>query len=371
MGYDAFGLPAEQYAVQTGQHPRVTTEANIDDLPRAAAPAGRRPRRAPVASPPSTRATTSGPSGSSCRSSAPGTTPTPAKARPIEELVAELDAGTREPATGTNPFGRPWAELDEVERRQVVDAHRLAYLHEAPVNWCPGLGTVLSNEEVTADGRVRARQLPGVPASAEAVDDADHRLRRPADRRPGPDGLAGVAEADAAQLDRPLDRCADRLPGPRPTTVEVFTTRPDTLFGATYMVLAPEHPLVDAADRRPLARRHRPAAGPAARPTPAEAVAAYQRQASRRSELDRQTEGRREDRRLAGAVRGQPGQRRATAGVHRRLRADRLRHRRDHGRARRGHARLGVRRGVRAAGRPHRAAAGGLGRAARTPAPAR
>ncbi len=54
--------------------------------------------------------------------------------------------------------------LDEAERRAVVDAHRLAYLAEAPVNWCPGLGTVLANEEVTADGRSRARQLPGVPA---------------------------------------------------------------------------------------------------------------------------------------------------------------------------------------------------------------
>ena len=74
--------------------------------------------------------------------------------------MAELDAGTREPAPGTNPLGRPWAELDEVGRRLVVDAHRLAYLHQAPVNWCPGLGTVLSNEEVTADGRSERGNFP-------------------------------------------------------------------------------------------------------------------------------------------------------------------------------------------------------------------
>ena len=85
-------------------------------------------------------------------------------------------------------------------------SHRLAYISEAPVNWCPGLGTVLSNEEVTADGTVRDRQLPGLPAQPAPVDDADHRLRRPADRRPGPAGLAGVGEGHAAQLDRPIGR---------------------------------------------------------------------------------------------------------------------------------------------------------------------
>ena len=210
MGYDAFGLPAEQYAVQTGQHPRITTEANIEAI-RAQL------RRLGVDHDDRRSFATIDPGyykwtqwiflqifGSWFDESA-------GKARRIDELVAELDAGTRQPAPGTNPSGRPWAELDDVEKRKVVDAHRLAYLHQAPVNWCPGLGTVLSNEEVTAGRPVRARQLPRVPASADPVDDADHRLRRPPAGRPGPAGLVGLPEADAAQLDRPLDRRPDRV----------------------------------------------------------------------------------------------------------------------------------------------------------------
>src|SRR3954466_6935794 len=151
MGYDAFGLPAEQFAVQTGQHPRVTTEANIAAI-RAQL------RRLGVDHDDRRTFATIDPGyykwtqwiflqifGSWFDEDA-------GKARPIAELVAELDAGTREPAPGTLPEGRSWPELSDVERRRVVDAHRLAYRHEAPVNWCPGLGTVLSNEEVTADG---------------------------------------------------------------------------------------------------------------------------------------------------------------------------------------------------------------------------
>ena len=113
-----------------------------------------------AASPPPTSTSTAGPSGSSCRSSTPGTTRPRAGPGPIAELVAELDAGSGEPAEGTNPSGRPWAELSAVERRQVVDAHRLAYRSDAVVNWCPGLGTVLANEEVTPDGRSERGNFP-------------------------------------------------------------------------------------------------------------------------------------------------------------------------------------------------------------------
>ncbi|MCW2525574.1 MAG: leuS, partial [Pseudonocardiales bacterium] len=68
------------------------------------------------------------------------------KARPIAELITELDSGLRQPADGTNPFGVAWSELDDVQRRRVIDAHRLVYRSESSVYWSPCLGTVLSNE---------------------------------------------------------------------------------------------------------------------------------------------------------------------------------------------------------------------------------
>ncbi|GAB4082965.1 leucine--tRNA ligase [Modestobacter muralis] len=289
MGYDAFGLPAEQFAVQTGQHPRVTTEANIAAISAQL-------RRLGVDH--DTRRTFA--------TIDPGyykwtqwifrqvfeawfDTETD-RARPIPELVAELDAGTRTPAPGTLPEGQTWDSLDEVGRRRVVDAHRLAYRNSAPVNWCPGLGTVLSNEEVTADGRSERGNFPvfrrpltqwmmRITAYAERlIDDLD--------RLDWSDSLKQmqrnwIGRSTGARVRFPVSG----------ETVEVFTTRPDTLFGATYLVLAPEHPLVETltAQEWPDGTDPRWTGGAA---TPAEAVAAYQLQASRRSELDRQSEGR-------------------------------------------------------------------------------
>lgn len=298
MGYDAFGLPAEQYAVQTGQHPRVTTEANIAAIKAQL-------RRLGVDHDDRRSFATIDPGyyrwtqwiflqlfGSWFDDVA-------GKARPVEELVAELDAGTRQPAPSTNPSGLPWAELDDVARRKVVDAHRLAYLHEAPVNWCPGLGTVLSNEEVTADGRSERGNFPvfrrplkqwmmRITAYADRLIDDLDRLdwsdslklmqRNWIGRSTGAKVRFGVGGGEASGSGGE-------------ETIEVFTTRPDTLFGATYMVLAPEHPLVDAlaAQAWPDGTDPRWTGGAA---TPAEAVREYQRQASRRSELDRQDTGR-------------------------------------------------------------------------------
>ena len=130
------------------------------------------------------------------------------KARPIGELVAEFEIGSR-----PTPDGRGWHELAASEQRTIIDDHRLAYVSDAPVNWCPGLGTVVANEEVTADGRSGSRQLPGVQAQHAPVDDADHRLRRPADRRSRPARLERRDQDDAAQLDRSEPR------GQRPLSV--------------------------------------------------------------------------------------------------------------------------------------------------------
>ncbi|MFW3170779.1 leucine--tRNA ligase [Geodermatophilus sp. CPCC 206100] len=289
MGYDAFGLPAEQYAVQTGQHPRVTTEANIAAIKAQLRRLGvdHDDRRSFATIDPGYYKWTQwiflqlfG----SWFDDAAG------KARPIDELVTELDAGTRQPVPGTNPSGRPWAELSDVERRTVVDAHRLAYLHEAPVNWCPGLGTVLSNEEVTADGR---SERGNFPVFRRPLKQWMMRITAYADRLI--DDLDRMDWSDSLKL---MQRnWIGRSTGAKvrfaagAETIEVFTTRPDTLFGATYMVLAPEHPLVGTltADAWPDGTDPRWTGGAA---TPAEAVREYQRQASRRSELDRQDTGR-------------------------------------------------------------------------------
>jgi leucyl-tRNA synthetase len=297
MGYDAFGLPAEQYAVQTGQHPRVTTEANIAAIKAQLRRLGvdHDERRSFATIDPGYYKWTQW---IFLRLFGSWFDDRAGKARPIEELVAELDAGTREPAPDTNPLGRPWAELDEVGRRLVVDAHRLAYLHQAPVNWCPGLGTVLSNEEVTADGRSERGNFPvfrrPLTQWMMRITAYADRLIDDLDRLDWTDSLKQMQRNWIGRSAGARIRFAVGAVGGTAVateTVEVFTTRPDTLFGATYMVLAPEHPLVAAltADAWPDGTDPR-WTGDAA--TPRAAVTEYQRQASRRSELDRQTEGR-------------------------------------------------------------------------------
>ena len=333
MGFDAFGLPAEQYAVQTGTHPRTTTEANIAALPRRSCAGWAWPTTSAAASPPPTPSSTAGPSGSSCRSSTPGTTSEQRRARPIAELVAELDAGTPRPTPDGPAVGRAGRSVERRARRRRAPA---GLPRRGAGQLVPRAGHGAGQRGGHRRRAQRARQLPGVPPQPAAVDDADHRLRRPAARRPGPAGLAGVGQADAAQLDRPLRRArgsGSRSSAPAGDAIEVFTTRPDTLFGATYMVLAPEHPLVDAltAGAWPDGTDPRWTGGAA---TPAEAVAAYRGAAARKSELDRQ-ENKDKTGVFTGAFAVNPVNGQRDPGVHRRLRADGLRHRRDHGRARR------------------------------------
>ncbi len=350
MGFDAFGLPAEQYAVQTGQHPRTTTERNVETY-RAQL------RRLGLAH-------------DERRSVATTDVrfyrwtqwiflkvfnswfdPDQRRARPIAELVAELAAGTR-----PTPDGRPWAELSEVEQREVVDGFRLAYRDEAPVNWCPGLGTVLANEEVTADRRSERGNFPVFTRTLTQwkmrITSYADRLLDDLDRMDWPESIKTmqrnwIGRSTGATVGFPTEA----------EPIEVFTTRPDTLFGATFMVLAPEHPLADA-----LA----PEAWPESIPeewtgeyeTPAAALAAYREQAASVTDADRTAEDRTKTGVFTGGYATNPATGEVDPGVRGRLRADGLRHRRDHGRARPGPAGLGLRRRVRAAGGPHRGAAG-------------
>ncbi len=289
MGYDAFGLPAEQYAVQTGQHPRVTTEANVATMRRQLRRLGlgHDPRRSVSTTDPSYYRWTQW---IFLQIFGSWYDPEADKARPIAELVAELESGRRQPSAGTNPSGRPWAQLTKDERLDVIDAHRLAYLHEAPVNWCPGLGTVLANEEVTADGRSERGNFPVFRKPLEQwmlrITAYAERLLSDLDSLEWPESIKlmqrnwiGRSTGATVSFATPT--------GP----VEVFTTRPDTLFGATYVVLAPEHPLVAdlVADGWPEGTLP---PWTAAAATPADAVTAYQRAASQRSEMDRQADTR-------------------------------------------------------------------------------
>ncbi|MBN1172982.1 MAG: leucine--tRNA ligase, partial [Micromonosporaceae bacterium] len=287
MGFDAFGLPAEQYAVQTGTHPRVTTEANVERYRQQLRKLGlAHDERRSVA-----------------------TTevgyyrwtqwiflqvfnswfdPQRNAARPIAELVEQYERGTR-----ATPDGRPWAQLSATERRAVIDDHRLAYMSHAPVNWCPGLGTVLANEEVTSEGRSERGNFPVFKRNLRQwmmrITAFGDRLLADLD---GLDWPEKVKSMQRNWIGRSTGANVDfHAAGSTGTdiSIRVFTTRPDTLFGATYMVLAPEHELVATLTAREWPEGTR-SAWTGGHETPAEAVAAYQAFASGRTETERQAE---------------------------------------------------------------------------------
>src|SRR5690606_4927937 len=159
-------------------------------------------------------------------------------ARPIETLIRQFEDG-RDTGRGT-----PWAQLSPAQREDVLQEYRLAYISDSPVNWCPGLGTVLANEEVTAEGR---SERGNFPVFTRTLRQWNMRITAYADRLA--DDLDLVDWPDAVkQMQRNWigrsEGALIRFPaGER--EIEVYTTRADTLFGTTYLVLSPEHPLVD------------------------------------------------------------------------------------------------------------------------------
>lgn len=280
MGFDAFGLPAEQYAVQTGTHPRVTTEKNITRYLEQIATLG-------LAHDERRRISTTDPEFyhwtqwiflqiyNSWYDAAQD------RARPIAELEAEFDSGAR-----ALDDGRDWNALSASEKAAVLDDHRLVYESNSLVNWCPGLGTVLANEEVTADGR---SERGNFPVYRKQLRQWMMRITAYADRL-----IDDLDVLDWPEKVKSMQRnWIGRSRGARVAFVaaneriEVFTTRPDTLFGATYMVLSPEHPLVETltAAAWPAGVDERWTGGAAA---PAEAVAAYRASIAAKSDLERQ-----------------------------------------------------------------------------------
>ena len=280
LGYDAFGLPAEQYAVQSGQHPRVTTEHNIAIMRRQL-------RRLGLAHDPRRSVATVDVEFyrwtqwiflqifNAWFDEAAN------KARHIDELVEEFASGKR-----PTPSGRPWEELPAQERRRIIDSHRLAYLSEAPVNWCPGLGTVLANEEVTNEGRSEIGNFPVFKRNMSQwmlrITAYAERLLADLDKLDWPDKVKAMQRNWIGRSEGARVFFTEAASGER---IEVFTTRPDTLFGATFMVLAPEHHLADgAASEWPEGTEPAWTGGHA---SPAEAVAAYRAEVERRTDADR------------------------------------------------------------------------------------
>jgi leucyl-tRNA synthetase len=280
FGFDAFGLPAEQYAIQTGTHPRIRTEANIVNYRRQLGRLGL---------------------GHDARRSVSTTEPdfyewtqwiflqiyhawfdvAANKARPISELVAEFDSGAR-----ALDDGRVWSELDAGERADVVDSFRLVYRADSIVNWCPGLGTVLANEEVTSDGRSDRGNFPVFRKRLRQwmmrITAYSDRLLDDLDVLDWPDKIKAMQRNWIGR-----STGAEVLFAAGESDIEVFTTRPDTLFGATYMVLAPEHELVDTlvAAQWPAGTDER---WTFAAPTPVAAVASYRAAIGAKSDLERQ-----------------------------------------------------------------------------------
>ena len=251
IGWDAFGLPAEQYAVQTGTHPAVTTQKNIDNMRRQIQSLGfsydydREVNTTDI---------------NYCKWTQwiflkffnSYFDKTEQKAKPIDQLPI--------------PNG-----LSDTDKEKYINDHRLAYEHEAPVNWCPALGTVLANEEVI--GGVSERG--GHPVVRKPMRQWMLRITDFAERLlDGLDDLDWtpsikklqhdwIGKSTGAEVDFKLDG--------RDDVIRVFTTRPDTLFGATYMVMAPEHKLVDEITTDEYKT----------------AIEAYKETASKKSDLDR------------------------------------------------------------------------------------
>ncbi len=260
FGYDAFGLPAEQYAIDTGQHPSVTTRHNIDNMRRQLRRLGlgHDTRREIMTSDPAFYRWTQW---IFLRIFDSWFDQDANRARPIADLRAAFESGSR-----ATPDGRAWSELTDADQRRVIDDHRLAYISTELVNWCPGLRTVLANEEVTADGRSDIGNYPvyrrplrqwvlRITAFAERLIDDLDLLNWPESIKQMQRNWIGRSEG--ARIDLAVAE-RDGL------AVEVFTTRPDTLPGATFVVLAPEHPLVDeltAAGQRDAVLAYREAAG--------------------------------------------------------------------------------------------------------------
>lgn len=279
MGYDSFGLPAEQYAIQTGQHPAITTENNINRYREQLDKIG-------FSFDWSREIRTSEPNyykwtqwifkqlfnSYYCNIDN--------KALPISELVEELERNgnsmVQSPCDEDTPLftAEQWKAWSEAEQQAILLKYRLTFLSETLVNWCEGLGTVLANDEVK-DGRSERGNFPveqklmkqwsmRITAYAE-------RLIEGLDMVDWSDSIKEIqrnwiGKSEGASLRFSIENSDEQI--------EVFTTRPDTIYGVTFMVLAPEHELVQSITTS----------------SQKEEIKSYCQQAALKSERDRQSD---------------------------------------------------------------------------------
>lgn len=249
MGYDAFGLPAEQYAIQTGQHPAVTTEKNVARYREQLDKIGFSfdwDREVRTCDPEYYKWT----QWAFVQMFKYYYDKTAQKALPIEELkarfaaegTASLDAACTQELHFT---AEEWNSWDEPKQEQVLQNYRLAYRADTMVNWCPQLGTVLANDEVKDGLSVRG----GFPVEQKRMKQWSLRVTAYAQRML--DGLESLEWSDS--LKEIQRNWIGRSEGAQvffdvkgsDRKLEIFTTRPDTIYGVTFMVIAPEHEWVD------------------------------------------------------------------------------------------------------------------------------
>ncbi|WP_341831826.1 leucine--tRNA ligase [Sphingobacterium thalpophilum] len=251
MGYDSFGLPAEQYAIQTGQHPAVTTEVNINRYREQMDNIG-------FSYDWSREVRTSDPSYYKwtqwifMRLFDSWYNKESDKAEPIETLIARFVASGSAGILAVSDedvlefSADEWKSFDEEKQQRELLKYRIAYLRESTVNWCAALGTVLANDEVINGVSERG----GYPVEQKKMMQWSMRITAYADRL-----LKGLDTIDWPEPLVEMQRnwigksvgASVKFPVPQlNTNIEVFTTRVDTLFGVSFIVLAPEHELVAA-----------------------------------------------------------------------------------------------------------------------------
>ena len=249
QGYDSFGLPAEQYAIQTGQHPAVTTAQNIARYREQLDKIG-------FSFDWSREVKTSDPDYyrhtqwifiqlfNSWYNNATD------KAEPIETLIVlfetEGNSKVNAPCDDDTPTftAEEWRAFSSEEQQQILLKYRLTYLAETEVNWCPALGTVLANDEIVNGVSERG----GHPVIRKKMTQWSMRITAYAERLlQGLDTIdwsESIKESQRNWIGKSVGASINFALASSEHTIEVFTTRPDTLFGVTYLTLAPEHALV-------------------------------------------------------------------------------------------------------------------------------